>query len=179
MPFTIEFYFETVFEDMLLDVWDTMADAGVPSYYQARGVRPHLTLAVLDHGNETQLRTIVNSFSQSLPLLSVTFVDVVLMPGDRCGVCLEPIVTTELLNIQAALYRQLCASANPPVDRYAPGRWIPRGSISKNLSFSEALHTVEICGKHLRLGPVRIHELGFAEFNPRRQIATLALPASG
>ncbi|MFO7570123.1 MAG: hypothetical protein R6W75_10040 [Smithellaceae bacterium] len=174
-PYTIEFYFDATFEAMLMNVWDKLAEAGVPSYYQARGVRPHLTVAVLEHGDEVQICPIVKTFAQALPPLSITFVGVVLLPGSRCSVGLELIVTKELLDLQAALYDQLYTSGNPPVDRYAPDLWMPRGSISKNLSYPDALRTVEVCGQHIQFGSARLRELGFAEFNPRRQIMDWAL----
>jgi hypothetical protein len=138
------------------------------------GVRPHLTLAVLEQCNEDRLCPIVKNFSRLLPALTITFVGVGLISHNLCDVHLEPIVTKELLDIHATLYEELCAGGNPPVDRYTPGRWMPRGSMSKKLSFTDALRTVEICGTHTHFGTARIAELCFAEFNPRRNI--LACP---
>jgi hypothetical protein len=178
MPYTIEFYFETAFEQMLLDVWGKLAEAGVPSYYQSVGVRPHLTLVVLEQCNEDRLCPIVQDFSRSLPALTVTFVGVGLISHTLCDVHLQPIVTKELLDIHAMLYEELCASGNPPVDLYTPGHWMPRGSMSKKLSFTNALRTVEICSTHTRFGTAGIAELCFAEFNSRRNILTCPMRES-
>jgi hypothetical protein len=64
-------------------------------------------------------------------------------------------------------FDNLCHSPYPAMNLE---NGLPHCSISKKLSASEALKTVEICQSFGELGTAMVAEAGFIEFRPRKEI---------
>lgn len=179
MGYSIELYFDPLFEEKIYRLWDDLAKSGVPSILQQIGSRPHLSLAVLETIDEIEVPGLLEGFIRSYARFFIEFNAFGLIPGDRQAVFLAPVPGLSLLEMQQSLYRLLHQSGYVPVERYKPDKWLPHCTISKELSPSGALQTIEICQNWSLTGTAGVVELGVIEFRPRREIQTLSLKSEG
>jgi hypothetical protein len=175
MGYSIELYFETAFEHHIRAVWERLAQARVPSFYQRMGGRPHLTLAVCEQVAEPVLYDKLAAFADSLSSCSVNFPAVALIPGTLSMVYLAPVVSGALRHMHQELYTLLQQHDSPPYHRYAPDSWLPHCPISKELSYADAITTLEICGTHHTSTITHVEELGIIRIRPSRPIQTWRL----
>jgi hypothetical protein len=170
MGYSIELYFEAAFEQHIRAIWERLAQARIPSFYQRMGGRPHLTLAVCEQVDEPLLCETLTTFADSLSSCSVNFPAVALIPGSLSMVYLVPVVSAAVRHMHQALYDLLHQHGSPPYPRYAPDCWLPHCPISKELSYADAIATLDICGAHHPTMATRIEELGLLRIRPSRPI---------
>ncbi|SCY19063.1 2'-5' RNA ligase family protein [Desulfoluna spongiiphila] len=175
MGYSIELYFDPDFEATIRRAWDALAASGVPSVLQQIGGRPHLSLAVLASIDETMILDLVETYSKDFIQFPITFPAISLIPGEQHTVILSPVPTRSLLEMQQALYRLLDACGHPPFGRYAPERWLPHCTLSKELSGPDAMKTMALCRQSLVTGAAEVREVGVIEFRPRRELGTFSL----
>ncbi len=168
--YSIELYFEPIFEEKINHLWDDLSKACIPSIFQNIGSRPHLSLAILNKCNESQLSILIKDFCNSFSPFSLEFPAIALIPGKQQTVFLAPVKNNQLYDVHKTLFHLLQDTGNSPLNRYKPNKWLPHCSISKELSAIEALNTIEICQHSKIFGNTKVVELGFIEFRPRRLI---------
>ncbi len=170
LGYSIELYFEPTFEEKITHLWDDLSKAAIPSIFQTIGSRPHLSLAVMNECNESQLSILIRDFCNSISPFSIEFPAIGLIPGKLQTVFLAPVENHQLYDAHKTLFLLLQDSGNSMLDRYKPSKWLPHCSISKELSATEALNTIEICQHSKIFGKTKVVELGFIKFRPRRLI---------
>ncbi len=175
MGYSIELYFDLQFEDKIRRLWNDLAESGVPSILHQIGSRPHLSLAVLENIPEVQVSNLLGKFIQKYSEFSIEFPAIALIPGEQKTVFLAPTTNLILLEMQQTLYHLLKKSSFFPLERYEPNKWLPHCSISKELSSSDALKTVNISQNSTVTGKTKVIELGIIEFRPRKEIKSFGL----
>jgi len=175
MGYSIELYFDPAFETTIRRAWDALAVSGVPSVLQQIGGRPHLSLAVLASIDEKMILGLVEAYSKAFFQCPITFPAISLIPGEQHTVILSPVPSRPLLEMQQRLYSLLDECGQPPFERYAPERWLPHCTLSKELSGPDAMRTMELCRQSLVTGVAEMREVGVIEFRPRRELGTFSL----
>ncbi len=175
MGYSIELYFDLQFEDKIRRLWNDLAESGVPSILHQIGSRPHISLAVLESIKDVQVSQLVGKFIQKYSEFSIEFPAIALIPGEQKTVFLAPITNLILLEMQRTLYHLLKNNSFFPLERYEPNKWLPHCSISKELSSSDALKTVNISQNSTVTGTAKVIELGIIEFRPRKEIISYGL----
>ncbi len=175
MGYSIELYFESKFEQNIRSLWDELAEAGVPSILHRIDSRPHISLAVLANIHEDRISELFDNFIKQYSAFFIEFPVIALIPGKQQTVFLAPATNIILLQMQRTLCNLLRKSGNPPLERYEPKNWLPHCSISKELSSSDALTTIEICQNSPVTEMTMVIETGIIEFRPRREIKKFGL----
>ncbi len=179
MGYSIELYFDQVFETRFIELWKKLEEFDVPSILHKIGSKPHISLSVLESIDEIQASELIEKFSNRLSQFEIEFPAIGLIPGESQTVFLAPTVNSKVMEVQKALYQQLQLVGFKVRKHYEPGNWLPHCTILKELSSSEALKTVGICQNNSLAGKARIIEIGFIEFRPRKEIKKVALNVSG
>lgn len=175
MGYSIELYFDIHFEEKIRLLWDELAEDSVPSILHRIGSRPHMSLYVLETIHEVQVSNLLLKFIKEFSEFFINFPAIALFPGKQRTVFLAPTTNVILLEMQRTLYNLLQKSGYFPLERYEPNKWFPHCSISKELSCSDAIKTVDICQKFSVTGMAKIIELGLIEFRPRKEIKKFVL----
>lgn len=175
MGYSIELYFDHEFETRFIEIWKKLEEYDVPSILQKIGSKPHISLSVLDSINEFQALELIEKFADRLSQFEIEFPAIGLIPGNSQTVFLAPTVNSKIIEVQKALYQQLQLVGLKPRKCYEPSNWLPHCTISKELSSSEALKTIEICQNNSLTGKAGVIELGFIEFRPRKEIKKVRL----
>jgi 2'-5' RNA ligase len=113
-------------------MWRALASRGVSDEALQLHYPPHLTLAVLaDSADPERLLAAARQCAVQWPQLPVTFASLGLFPAAPSTMFLAPVVTTELLERQAALLTSLTGE---PVDPYYHvGRYVPHVTLAGDL----------------------------------------------
>lgn len=135
MVHSVEVLFDQDTETVVRRIWDELTDAGIKSQASNKSPsnRPHMTLTVAEHMNESvndALRVLVERFPVSCTIGAP------MLFGRRDFTLVRMIVpSAELLALQADVHR-LCAphilgSALPHAD---PGQWTPHVTLARRVS---------------------------------------------
>jgi 2'-5' RNA ligase len=178
MGYSFELYFEPWFEENIKTLWKTLAQAGIPSFYERIGGRPHFTLAICEQADESRLSPLLGAFSRTFSAFAINFPAIAFMPGKQCVVYLAPVITSILLDVHASMYTLLEDNGCAPLDRYSPSSWLPHCPISKELSYKDAMKTMELCAEHRILGTTQAIELGYIKMRPSRPVQVWPLGIS-
>ncbi|MGK0398729.1 MAG: 2'-5' RNA ligase [Gammaproteobacteria bacterium] len=170
MPYSIELYFDTSFEQRIFNLWSVLENKSLPSKYSKLKIRPHLTLAVMDKCDETEVSDIVKYLNDGTSSFFVNFPAICTNSGESQFIFLLPIINKTLNKIRHQLVSKLIQSKNQPRKQYLLNNWLPHCTISKELSLDQSKQTMAICQDENICGITRIIEVGFVEFNPRRDI---------
>lgn len=178
MGYSIELYFEPKFEEKLRSLWDELERIGVPSILQKIGSRPHLSLLVFENCNVDHVAGLIDIGIKGLFTFPITFPAFSIIPGNQHSVLLTPTINPGLIDFQKSLYNLLKRNGYSTRIYYEPHYWLPHCSISKELSRTEALKTLEVCLNIATLGEALVTDIGFIEFRPRKVIKTIGLANS-
>ena len=170
MPFSIELYFKSDFEQRIFHLWSVIQRENLPSRYSILKIRPHLTLAVFEKCAEEEVIRIVNSISQSFSGFEVEFPAVCVSTFDPRSIFLMPSINKSIDSIREVLIKRLIESKIELKDYYLPGRWLPHCTVSKKLSLDQSRRIMGICQNLDIGGNAEVIEIGFVHFNPRREI---------
>jgi hypothetical protein len=166
MPVAIELFLDEPSAAVVRQVWREIAEAGISSYMDASGIRPHLTLAVGAHVDGPAVEAVLREWSAATALRQVSFTGLGLTPAERSNIFLTPIVTLDLLELHVGLHHKLAGLIDSPSDRYLPGRWVPHCTLMERVPPDDLGRTLEI-GRRAPLPLVaRLAEIGVVEFSP-------------
>ena len=168
MSFVIELLFDPEGEAAIREVWQRIADAGYPSSQDARGYRPHLTLAVSDAtefdvaGCHPQLLDFARRWRPFPILLN----HLGLFQTIDNVVFLGVVPSNNLLALHRASF-ELCQR----LDRgwrgyYAPDKWTPHVTLSFNLTPEQALGILTLAWDMPLPIHARAHALQLVEVTP-------------
>ena len=178
MAFSIELYFNIEFETKIRHLWNFLKDHNVPSIMHTIGSRPHLALSILDFIEEGEIPNILRYLANNHKQFEIEFPAISMIPGKSQAVFLSPSSNAQLIDIQHRLYDHLIEKGYSPKKFYAPNKWLPHCTISKELSLKETLETFRMCEKHTVTGKATVTEVGGIEFRPRRELGTCHLNAT-
>ena len=159
-------------------LWDILESNGVPSILQRIGSRPHLSLMVFNNCNVDHFSSLLDigvngicTFPITFPAFSITF-------GSQFSIFLTPTINQKLIDIQKRLYNLFAENGYYTQKHYEPHNWLPHCSISKELSHTDVLKTLEVCLSAAPAKETLVTDVGFIEFRPRKVIKTIGLTDS-
>lgn len=138
---SVEFLFDPVGEAAIRIVWESLADAGLPSQARHRVAtnRPHVTAVAARHLDKTADAALTEATSRVLPVPVVLGAPLVFGRPPRYVVARSVVPTDELLAAHARVFRELdrrATQSSEGVDFYphsAPGRWTPHVTLARRV----------------------------------------------
>jgi 2'-5' RNA ligase len=133
----LEMYFDDQADAGVRRLWQTLADAGLPSLATLthRQHRPHVSLTVTESlagADLTRLRSVLTAHEPTLPLHVLgTF------PGTEGVLFLGVQVTAGLLAFHADVHAALAGRSIRHWPYYLPGNWVPHCTLAEHLDPAE------------------------------------------
>lgn len=144
MVHSIELVFDPDTEAAIRHIWDSLADAGLPS--QAPASRPHVTLVVAERITP-DVDALLVPLSRQLPLPCA--VGAPLLFGRAKAVLARLVVpTTELLTLHADVYRVASPHLSPgPMPNSAPGQWTAHVTLARRVGGHQLGRALRVAGR--------------------------------
>jgi 2'-5' RNA ligase len=134
----IEMYFDDQADAAVRDMWQVLADAGLPSLATAthRRHRPHVSLAVAESLADADLARLRSALAVRKPVLPLYVLGT--FPGHGGALFLGVPVTTELLAFHAGVHAALDGQPVEHWPYYQPGNWVPHCTLAEGLDKAAA-----------------------------------------
>lgn len=179
MTYAIVLYFDPTTEARLRTLREALDRQLVDSLLAAAGVRPHLSLTVLRDVDPAALRPELRQLAGGFQPLSLSLGAVGTFPGDDGVVFVSPSVTAELLALHDRLLQRLDGLGLAMAPFYGRDRWVPHCTAAMYLPPDKILQAIDICCRSDVFGPVRLEQLGLAEYPPSRGVYAFPLGSQG
>lgn len=144
MPYGVELYLDQAAEDAVRQTWEAIAAAGLDSYMIDSGVRPHVSLAISDHIDHSELIKATTEFAASLHPIRITLASIGSFPTAEGVLFFGVTVTHTLLEVHAEYSRIFNLHARQPYAYYRVGTWVPHCTLAIGLSPEQMATAQEI-----------------------------------
>jgi hypothetical protein len=113
-------------------VWQSIADAGMPSFMLGLDYPPHMTLFMAEKADLPGLRAALTQQAARTPPLPVSFPALAHFMGGGSVAFLAPIINRPLLDLHETFWQaaELYTTNRPAY--YAPGIWVPHVTVAFN-----------------------------------------------
>ncbi len=132
MNFGAAFVFDSQTDAAMRGLWQSIADAGMPSFMLGLDYPPHLTIFLAEEVDEPALRAALVDLAAALSPLEVSFPAVAHFMGGGSVAYLAPIVNRPLLDLHSAVWDAATPFTSGRPDYYAPGVWVPHATLAYN-----------------------------------------------
>lgn len=166
MPVAIELFLGEPGANVVRQIWQQIAEAGISSHLHESGIRPHLTLAASDRVGDLSVETMLREWGAATRPRQITFNGLGLSPSERANVFLTPIVTSDLLELHRELHDKLEGLLVSPWTRYLPGHWVPHCTLVERVHSIDLARTIEIARSAPFPVEARLVEIALVEFSP-------------
>ncbi len=127
------FIFDAETENAVRGVWQSIADAGLPSFMLGVDYPPHMTIFGAEATDIPGLRQALQELAAIQPPLPVSFPSLAHFLDEGGSVAyLAPIVNRPLLDLHAAVWRAADPFTKDRPSYYAPGVWVPHVTVAYN-----------------------------------------------
>ncbi len=127
------FIFDAETENALREIWQSIADAGLPSFMLAVDYPPHMTIFSAEATDVPGMRQAFQELAATQPPLPVSFLSLAHFLDESGSVAyLAPIVNRPLLDLHAAIWRAADPITKGRPAYYAPGVWVPHVTVAYN-----------------------------------------------
>lgn len=174
MGFAVILCFEPEAEARLQGLWQALAEGGINSTMVAAGFRPHITLGGFDGAPPKGLCEELQQLVARTPPLTVAFSGIGVFPTEEV-LYLAPVVTMELLELQARLRACLAGLGVAQPEHYQPGHWVPHCTLAIGLPPEKIAGVLDLCRRHDAFAPARAAEIVLVETTPVGSVCTLSL----
>jgi 2'-5' RNA ligase len=124
MPFAITLCLDPNSAAFIEHLWQSLAAQGIDTDRHALGYTPHITLAIYpDDASPDALQTALEHITAAWQRTAVTLSAIGVFPGPTSILWAAPVVTDDLLRIQASVCDAL--PDLPVHPHYRPGIWMP------------------------------------------------------
>jgi 2'-5' RNA ligase len=175
MGFAVILYLDPAAEAEVRSLWASLAEKDISSVMATMGIRPHVSLAGLEHVEAGPFCQALDVFAQSMPPVAVKFESVGTFPTEQGVVYLAPIVTRELLRLHEEFSHLLVEMGLASHDYYRPGNWVPHCTAAINLTPEEVSAAVTVCCQSDVFHAATLTHIGLVEYLPVREICTFPL----
>jgi 2'-5' RNA ligase len=115
-------------------LWDALEQNETLLTTRRLGVRPHLSLAVYDAMPPQRLPAQLAGFARRLKPVAIAFANIgIFVNGAATTVFLAPIADRVLLDLHAALHRELVDAIDGCAAHYRPGSWVPHLTLAHDV----------------------------------------------
>ncbi len=126
------FIFDAETEAAMRALWQSIADAGLPSFMLGLDYPPHMTIFSAESADMPGLRQALAELAATLPPLPVSFLSLAHFLDSGSVAYLAPIVNRPLLDLHAAIWRAADPYTHDRPSYYAPGVWVPHVTLAYN-----------------------------------------------
>lgn len=175
MAFAVILYLDLAADAEVQSLWASLAEKEISSVMAAMGVRPHISLAGIEHVEAEPFCQALDVFAQNTPPLTTQFESVGTFPTEQGVVYLAPVVTRELLRLHEEFNHLLTEMGLSSHEYYRPGNWVPHCTIAINLTPAQVPAAVTICCQSKVFHTVALTHIGLVEYLPVREIRTFPL----
>lgn len=132
MNYGAAFVFDTQTEAAMRGIWQSVADAGLPSFMLGLDYPPHLTIFLAEEVDEPGLRAALVKLAAAASPLELSFPAVAHFMGGGAVAYLAPIVNCPLLDLHRAVWDAATPFTRGRPDYYTPGVWVPHATVAYN-----------------------------------------------
>ncbi len=132
MNFGAAFIFDSQTETAMRGIWQSIADAGLPSFMLSIDYPPHLTIYQAEQVDEAGLRAALLKMAATAPPLAVRFPAVSWFLGEGGVAYLAPITNPALLHLHKAAWDASTPFTQGRPPYYEPGVWVPHATLTYN-----------------------------------------------
>ena len=166
MPIAVELYFDSASEQIVRDLWEVIAEAGLPSPLADAGYRPHISLAICESLDVAAILPELQSFAEGLAPFTCVLSSIGIFPTAQGVLFLGATVTHELLELHTSFHRIFAKYAHEQHEYYLPGKWVPHCTLTYDLSIPEIARAVTLCYPKSLPITVMIQEIGISDVSP-------------
>lgn len=164
--FAVEMFCDHPLEDFVKEMWIAFHHQAISSYmYDIEEIRPHITLAVYNEVQATQMPVFHERFYhffQHQRQVEIQCDSIGIFPVT--GTCyLAPTVTQELLQLHAAFHNRFEGYRYLSNPYYTPGRWTPHCTLATQLHQDKVVEAVQYSLSRFRPIRAQIVEIGLVE----------------
>ncbi len=145
MNFAIELFLDEAAEARIREIWERIAEAGLPSRLLELGNTPHVSLGVCARLDPVGFARQLSEFASREPKLHATFVSLGTFSNRQGVVFLGVIATRELIDLHARFDALFGAAARDPWEYYRPGRWVPHCTLTTALDPGQVAAALRLC----------------------------------
>ncbi len=175
MAFAVIMYLDPATEAEVQALWALLSEKQISAVIATMGIRPHISLAGVEHLDAQQVCAMLKTFAPSASPLTIKFGAVGTFPTEQGVVYLAPIVTSELLRLHEELGVRLADLGLSSHEYYRPGNWIPHCTVAINLPPASVPAAVNICCTSNLFHTARLVEIALVEYLPVREICVCPL----
>lgn len=132
MNFGAAFVFDPQTENAMRRLWQSIADAGLPSFMLSIDYPPHLTIFLAEEVLETDLRAMLLNLAAITPPLEISFPAVACFLGGGGVAYMAPTVNQPLLDLHRTIWEVSAPFTRGRPVYYAPGAWHPHATLAYN-----------------------------------------------
>jgi hypothetical protein len=147
MNFAVELLFDEIADERIRELWERIADAGLPSRMLDLGSAPHVTLGVCAELDPVAFGATLGAFAARQAKLHATLVSLGTFSNREGAVFLGLIATPELLALHARFDSVFAASGREPREYYRPGRWVPHCTLTTALDPTQVGAALRVCAE--------------------------------
>lgn len=145
--FAIELFLDADAEARIREIWERIAQAGLPSRLLDMGHTPHVSLGVCANLDPAAFAERLSDFALREPKLHATLVSLGTF-ANRQGVVFFGLITTrELIDLHVRFDALFCSAARDPWEYYRPGRWVPHCTLTTALDPTQVAAALRICAE--------------------------------
>jgi 2'-5' RNA ligase len=145
MNFAVELFFDEIADERIREIWERIANVGLPSRLLEVGSTPHITLGVCTELDPRAFSAALGAFASRQVKLHATLVSLGTFSNREGAVFLGLIATPELLALHARFDAVFAASAREPREYYRPGRWVPHCTLTTALDPVQVGAALRVC----------------------------------
>ena len=175
MAFAVILYLDPAAEAEVQSLWASLAEKDISSVMATLGIRPHISLACIEHVQVELFCQALDVFAQNTRPLTTKFESVGTFPTEKGVVYLAPIVTRELLQLHEEFNHLLAEMGLASHAYYRPGNWVPHCTVAINLTPDQVPAAVPVCCQSNVFHSVALTHIGLVEYLPVREIRTFLL----
>jgi hypothetical protein len=180
MPVAVQLYFDAATDAAVRVVWRRLAEEQIAPYLHTSANRPHLTMALYEQLAVEDSDAALAGLAREVAPVPLMFGHLGVFPAATDAVLFcAPISTPALRAIHEQVHARVDGFAQTPDERYAPGNWIPHGSLATHCPSARLTQALEVS---LRLPlPLsgQVVAVGITYTSPARPYSTHRLQSGG
>jgi 2'-5' RNA ligase len=126
------FIFDSETEATVRGVWQSIADAGLPSFMLGLDYPPHMTIFAAEEVDPAGLRLALHDLAAHTHPLEVSFLSLAHFLDGGAVAYLSPVVNHALLDLHQAAWDAATPYTCDRPEYYAPGVWVPHVTVAFN-----------------------------------------------
>ncbi|MBE9466748.1 MAG: 2'-5' RNA ligase family protein [Bacteroidetes bacterium] len=161
--YAIELLFDTKSENKIFELVETLKKHKIKNKFLEVKSKPHIALSVFDKIDENEVINLIKNIE--IKKMKISMNGIGTFHGKENTIYLIPKATTELLNFQKSLHKQLLSYSNC-WDYYYPENWIPHCTVAMNVADDKFLNAFKLIRENFSPINATIKKINLIKFHP-------------